>query len=130
MKKARLILFGLLVLVKAVMLFYAGYLNTYLLDFFAWGNSTRDGLYLLVVPVGILPAILVLSVLEWAVIRKIKIPAYVKASLYGSVFIGLIVTFCSIFEMYWTGFVIACLGSVGILIELIIIANPLTRRSL
>ena len=118
----RLILLILFILTKASIIFYAGYLNTFKIDKFNWGNSNNDGLYLLIIPFVILPVILILSALEWVLIKNSRYPGYVKIGLCLSIFIILIITTCSIFEMYWVGFLIACIGSIGIMIESIFLA--------
>lgn len=123
MKNKRLVFYTILIVIKASIIFYAGYLNTLKIDFFSWGNSNVDGLYLLVIPIVILPAVLILSILEWFMIRKIKKPLYVKMSLYGALSLGIIITICSIFEIFWASFLAACIGSIILLITTIV-AKP------
>ncbi len=116
----RLILFAFLTFSRASVVCYIGYLNTSKIDQFARGDSRNDGLHLLVVPTVILPTLLVLSFLVWLVTRKSRHLLHAKVSLYGSIVIGLFLTFCSIFEMYWVGFAVACIGSVVMLAESVV----------
>jgi len=71
------------------------------MDLFPWGDSTRDGLYLLIVPIFLIPLILVLSLIKWTLLRKLALPNYIKFSWTLLIWLGLIVIFPLIAGGQW-----------------------------
>jgi hypothetical protein len=58
--------------------FYMAYLPTLKIDFFTWGNNHIDGLYLLVVPMILLPLVIVFSLLKYWIVRKMNNAVFLK----------------------------------------------------
>jgi hypothetical protein len=81
--------------------FYVSYLPTLTMDLFPWGDSTRDGLYLLIVPIFLIPLILVLSLIKWTLLRKLALPNYIKFSWTLLIWLGLTVIFPLIADGQW-----------------------------
>ncbi len=81
--------------------FYVSYLPTLTMDLFPWGDSTRDGLYLLIVPIFLIPLILVLSLIKWTLLRKLALPSYIKFSWTLLIWLGLTVIFPLIAGGQW-----------------------------
>jgi hypothetical protein len=81
--------------------FFISYLPTLTVDLFPWGNSTTDGLYLLIVPLFLMPLILVLSVVKWLLARRTTLPDYIKYSWTLLIWLGLTVIFPLIADGMW-----------------------------
>ncbi len=71
---------------------YLAYLPTLKIDFFSWGNNKNDGLYLLVVPMILLPLLIVFSVLKYFVVKKAKVSIFFKWTFSFTIFIGILNT--------------------------------------
>lgn len=76
----RIILFYSNQLILVALLIYLAYLPTLKTDVFNWGNTNNDGLYLLVVPIVLLPLVIFFSTVKYLIIRKIDAPIAYKFS--------------------------------------------------
>jgi hypothetical protein len=72
---------------------YLAYLPTLKIDFFSWGNSKNDGLYLLVVPMILLPLIIVFSIIKYLILRKIDTTFLFRNSFILTIVVVLLDTF-------------------------------------
>jgi hypothetical protein len=81
------------------------YTLSYRLNFFPWGSSKHDGLFVIVIPIWILPAVYVFSFIRWLITRKensFKANRGTSLAIYvmGATFIGFLVLFDYQF-LYW-----------------------------
>jgi hypothetical protein len=88
----RLTLYRINQFLLVIALVYLAYLPTILVDYFSWGSSKRDGLYLLIVPFGLLPLIIILSVAKYLIVRKMAVSQFVKFNFVLSIAVVLIDT--------------------------------------
>jgi hypothetical protein len=76
----RSLLYYLVQIVLIGSFFYMAYLPTLKIDFFSWGNNHNDGLYLLVVPMILLPLVIVFSLLKYWIVRKMNDAVFLRWS--------------------------------------------------
>lgn len=113
----RLILFYIIQTLLVVTFLNVAYLPTLRLDFFEWGNSQNDGLYLLFMPMVFLPTILVVSTIKYFVTKKLKSDNPYKWSFLISIASGLICTLLVFADALWATLVISMLTVIVIVIE-------------
>jgi hypothetical protein len=101
MTRIKLILLIVVLAGISAICFFISYLPTLTLDLFPWGSSTTDGLYLLIVPLFLIPLILVLSVVKWLLTRRTTLPHYIKYSWTLLIWLGLTVIFPLIADGMW-----------------------------
>jgi hypothetical protein len=101
MTRIKLILLIVVLAGISAICFFISYLPTLTLDLFPWGSSTTDGLYLLFVPLFLIPLILVLSVVKWLLTRRTTLPHYIKYSWTLLIWLGLTVIFPLIADGMW-----------------------------
>ena len=99
------------------------YMATLRLDFFKWGNSQNDGLYMLMVPIVLLPTILVSSIIKYFLTKKLPLENVYKWTFLGSIVLSLICTLLAVADVLWPTVVIAFLTTVTIVIETIIVSR-------
>jgi hypothetical protein len=105
------------------------YMATLRLDFFEWGNSQNDGLYMLIVPLVLLPTILISSIIKYFVTKRLPIEDIYKWTFIGLIILSLICTFLAVADALWPTVVISLLATVAIVIETVIVARKLwTKR--
>ena len=126
----RLVLFYVSQTMLVVALYNLTYLPTISMDFFEWGNSNTDGLYLLVVPFVLLPTILVASIIKYWVTKKLNIEDKYKWSFLVSIVSVIICTFLVVIDALWPTVVIAFLTMVTIIIETFIVSRQLMSKKL
>ena len=105
--------------------FYTAYLQTYMMDEFKWGSSNHDGLYLLVIPVVLLPLLIVLNSLKWFILRRLDIDFYLKRSHFLYVSLGLLIFIFASLEGYAIGLLLGVIAGVLAIIEAIILGKKL-----
>lgn len=88
----RTVLYYFVQFVLIASLIYLAYLPTLKIDFFPWGNNKNDGLYLLVVPMVLLPMLLVFSLLKYFIVRKADTSVFFKWTFTFTIFIGVLNT--------------------------------------
>jgi hypothetical protein len=98
------------------------------LDFFEWGNSQNDGLYLLFVPMVLLPTILVSSVVKYLVTKKLEIENIYKWSFMGTIISSLVCTFLTVADELWPIVVLSILTTLAIVIETITLSRQLLGK--
>ena len=113
-----------------VALYNLTYLPTIRIDFFEWGNSNTDGLYLLLVPFVLLPTILVISVIKYFVTKKLNFEKMYRWSFLVSIVSVIICTFLVVVDALWPTVVISFLTMVTIIIETFIISRQLLIKKL
>ena len=106
------------------------YMATLRLDFFEWGNSQNDGLYMLMVPIVLLPTILVSSVIKYFVTKKLPIEDVYKWTFIGSIVLSLICTLLAVADVLWPTVVISILTTLAIVIETIIVSRQFWTKRL
>lgn len=71
------------------------YTLSYRLDLFPWGSSQHDGLFMIVIPIWILPIIYVLSFIRWLIRKEntSKLKRVTNVAIYGlgATFVGFLV---------------------------------------
>jgi hypothetical protein len=100
------------------------------LDFFEWGNSQNDGLYMLIVPIVLLPTILISSIIKYLVTKKLPIEDIYKWTFIGSIVLSLICTLLAVADALWPTVVISLLTTLAIAIETIIVSRKLWTKRL
>ncbi len=105
------------------------YMATLRLDFFEWGNSQHDGLYLLFVPIVILPTILITSVVKYFVTKKLDVEIFYKWSFTGYIFLSLICSSLVVADVMWAGVVISLLTMLVLIIETVTIPTVINKRT-
>jgi hypothetical protein len=93
------------------------------LDFFEWGSSQQDGLYMLMVPIVLLPTILVSSLVKYFVTRKLPIESTYKWSFMGSMVSSIICTLLAVADLLWLALVIALMTMLVEVVEIIILSR-------
>lgn len=74
-----------------VLLFaYYMMLPTFLVDYFPWGNSNNDGLYMLVIPIVFYPLIIFFAVVKYLIVRKRLIRRISKRSTFFQMLLPII----------------------------------------
>ena len=87
MNEMRIFIYYILQSVLILIVFFAAVLPTFLIDV-PWGDSRRDGLFLLVIPVYLLPLTLILTLFKFLLIRgKIKERKYKRSMIYPTMMI-------------------------------------------
>jgi drug/metabolite transporter (DMT)-like permease len=92
MVKVKTILFYCIQIALILLSGYMAYVPTLRVDFFSWGSSKVDGLYLLVVPIMLLPSILLFSFLKFLLLRRTNEPMLVGLSFVVSAFVSFLIT--------------------------------------
>jgi len=95
------------------------------LDFFEWGNSQTDGLYLLFVPVVILPTIVVTSIIKYLVTKKLAVETFYKSSFIGSIILSLVCSALTVSDVMWPAVVISLLSTLALVIETVMLSKKL-----
>ena len=95
---------------------WLSYLPTRMLDFFAWGNSRSDSLYLLFVPVVLLPLIIFVSILKYYLLARTKVRSFYKQSYKISIAGVFIITAVLIFWESNLGFLAAVILALAIVV--------------
>jgi hypothetical protein len=98
------------------------------LDFFEWGNSQNDGLYMLMVPIVILPTILIASIIKYLVTKKLSIESIYKWSFVGSIVFSLICSLLAVADVLWPTVVISIIVTIAIVIETIILTRQFLTK--
>jgi len=124
----RIILFYVCQILLGFVFIYLTYLPTIVMDFFSWGSSTTDGLYLLFVPFVLLPTILVTSIVKYFVTKGLILDVIYKLSYTISIACGLICTFMIIVDALWPAVIISLLATVTITIETVIVSRQLLGK--
>lgn len=125
----RLILFYLSQTLLGVAFYNLTYLPTLRLDFFEWGNSNNDGLYLLFVPFVLLPTILVTSTIKFFVTKQFDLETFYKWSFIISISSSLICTLLVFADALWPTVIISLLTTIFIVVETILLSRHfLTNR--
>jgi hypothetical protein len=106
------------------------YMATLRLDFFEWGNSQNDGLYMLIVPIVLLPTILVSSTIKYFVTKRLPIEDIYNWSFIVSIVLSLICTLLAVADALWSTVVISLLTTLAIVIETIIVSRQLWTKRL
>lgn len=117
MRDKNLIWIFLIMVGIAFLFFYMAYLQTFKLDAFTWGNSSNDGLYLLVIPLILLPSIFILGMIKWALVRNSNAPIYLKRSHFMYIALSLLIFIFSSVESYWAGLIVGLFAGVLSVIE-------------
>jgi len=106
------------------------YMATLRLDFFEWGNSQNDGLYLLFVPIVILPTILITSAIKYLVTKKLDVEKFYKWSFIGTIILSLVCSVLAVSDTMWPTVVISLLTTLALVIETIILSRQLLTKGL
>jgi hypothetical protein len=123
-----IILFYVSQTLLAIAFYNLAYLPTMRIDFFKWGNSNTDGLYLLVVPFVLLPTILVTSMIKYLVTKKLDIENIYKWTFVISIFTSVTCTLLVFADALWPTVVIALLTVIAIVIETIILSRQFLTK--
>ncbi|MEH0154511.1 hypothetical protein V6R21_10230 [Limibacter armeniacum] len=126
----RIILFYLGQALLGLAFYELAYMATLRLDFFEWGNSQNDGLYLLFVPMVLLPIILVASIVKYFVTKKMNVENIYKWSFLVTIGSIVISTFLAVIDALWLTLVISLLTILTIIIETIILSRQLLTKGL
>lgn len=126
----RTVLFYVCQILLGLGIYSIGYLGTYRIDYFSWGNSNADGLYLLFIPVVNFPVILVVSLVKYLVVRKWQINSLYKWSFLGWLFFSLMCALLVLADAMWSGLVVSLLTAVGILMETVLVTRKIVRGEL
>lgn len=94
---------------------YLAYLPTLKIDLFSWGNSKNNGLYLLIVPMILLPLIIGFSIVKYLIVRKADISFLFKNSFILTILVALLDTL-----------ILLASGSSGGLVAVTVISISLT----
>ena len=124
----RLILYYICQALLGLAFYNLGSLATDRLDYFEWGNSKSDGLYLLMVPVVLLPIILVASLVKYLVTKKMDIENTYKWSFIGSIVSSVVCTLFVIADTLWPAVILSILTVILIVIETIILSRRFLKR--
>lgn len=108
MNKCISILYVTVMAIMAICFVAILYTLSYRLDLFPWGSSQHDGLFMIVIPIWILPIVYVLSFIKWLITRKrnphrFRRGANVAIYVLGATIIGFLVLFDYQF-LYWVCF--------------------------
>lgn len=119
----RIILLYICQIVIAFAFYSLAYLATLRLDFFEWGNSQQHGLYMLMVPIVLLPTILVSSLVKYLVTRKLPIESTYKWSFMGSMVSSIICTLLAVADLLWLTLIFALMTMLVEVVEIIILSR-------
>ncbi len=119
----RIILLYICQIIIALGFYSLAYMATLRLDFFEWGSSQQDGLYMLMVPIVLLPTILVSSLVKYFVTRKLPIESTYKWSFMGSMVSSIICTLLAVADLLWLALVIALMTMLVEVVEIIILSR-------
>ena len=126
----RTILFYVCQTLLGLAFYELAYMATLRLDFFEWGNSQNDGLYLLFVPMVLLPTILVASIIKYFVTKKLNVENIYKWSFLVTIGSIVISTFLAVIDALWPTLVISLLTTLAIIIETIVLSRQLLTKGL
>ena len=126
----RIILFYLGQALLGFAFYELAYMATLRLDFFEWGNSQNDGLYILFVPVFLLPTILVVSFIKYLVMKKLNVGVFYKWSFLFTMGSIVISTLLAVGDALWSTLVISLLTTLVIVIETIILSRQFLTKGL
>ncbi len=117
-------LFITLMISKVIAFVYSGYLISLLIDWFPWGKS-NDGLYLLFIPIVVLPGLFLFSCFEWMMVRKFEISNIMKLGIFTPFLLGLIVMEFLDYDFFWLSLVITLVTSIALILGSIVFwLNP------
>lgn len=129
--KLRMGLFKALLIIKVAAFVYTAYLISLLIDWFPWGQSNRDGLYLLFIPILVLPTTFLLTCFEWLVLRKFEISNFIKVVIFIPFPLGLIVVELLDYDIDWLSLALTIGISILLITGLCIVwLNPLKLKEL
>jgi hypothetical protein len=117
--KLKPMLFYLIQITLSVLFLYLAYLPTDLMDFFQWGSSQTDGLYLLIVPLILLPSIIILSIFKFFIVKKTTSKIFYRWSYMVTILSIVICTFLIVVELFWLVIILSILTVGAISIETI-----------
>jgi uncharacterized membrane protein len=100
------------------------------LDFFEWGNSQNDGLYMLMVPMVLLPTILISSIIKYFLTKRLPIENVYKWTFIGSIVLSLICTLLAVADALWPTVVISLLTTLAIVIETVMVSRQFWTKRL
>jgi len=124
----RIILFYVSQTLLGVAFYNLAYLPTMRIDFFKWGSSNTDGLYLLFIPFVLLPTILVTSVIKYLVTKKLDVENTYKWTFIVSIVTSVICTLLVLVDALWPAVVISLLTAIAIVIETIILSRQFLTK--
>lgn len=112
MNKSLKIFYVILMFVMALCFLVILYTLSYRLDPFPWGSSQHDGLFMIVIPIWILPIVYILSFIRWLMTRRYDSSEFSKITniIYtiGTTLISLLVLFDLQF-LCWICFILSTL---------------------
>ncbi len=80
MDKTKILSLSIINILIAVSFGCMAYLQTYLINYFEWGSTNNDGLFMIIVPLYVMPILFLLLLIKGVVLRKLKLPVIVKKS--------------------------------------------------
>lgn len=112
----RIILFYIIQTLLVLTFLNVAYLPALGIDFFG-GSSNADGLYLLAVPIVLLPTILFVSIIKYFVTKNMKSERIYKWSFLISIATGVICTLLVIVDALWATIIMSMLTVIVIVAE-------------
>ncbi len=103
--------------------YYSAYLQSFKVDYFLWGTN-NDGLFLLVIPLIILPILVLLSIMKWFLIKRSNISAIIKNGHWVYIALGIFIVLFTIIEIYFLAMTFSTLaGLTGTLEQFYLVIN-------
>lgn len=113
--KAKVVLVVLLLCSIAII-----YTISYRIDLFPWGSSKSDGLFMIIIPIWILPIIYLDLLIKWLFERRLKVDCRIENYVYliSSTLIGVFVLF-DIQFLYWICVILSVLMIIRVMLSII-----------